>query len=113
MTFFFVNRLLFLTTCTRNIKYGTAQHCPSTKTFDVFKLLVQVQIVYKRGYFRTVDIIMDGKFNPMRYLLLSVGISLNIVAAHKHISESEQYIQTIEERTRAALKTTPFNIVPK
>ena len=72
---FCVNIIPFLTTCTRSIKYGTAQHCPSTKTPDLFKILVQIQTVYKRGGFNIVEILMDGKFELLSSTIIRWDIT--------------------------------------
>ena len=86
---FFVRQILFLTTHTRSIEYGTLQHFPITKKPVLLHLLAQVEAVYERGSFKMINIMMDGKYNPLRALLFSVGIILNILAAYEYVGEVE------------------------
>ena len=60
--------------------------------------------MYKRAGFVVRTILMDGEFEKIRPLL--PNLECNTTAAKEHISEAEQMIRMIKERTRGLLAAT-------
>ena len=59
-----------------------------------------------------MQILMDGKFEPLRNELNEASINLNIAAANEHVPQIEQQIQVIKERVRATCHSLPFKMMP-
>ena len=57
-------------------------------------------------------LIMDGKFEPLRANLPSMGITLNAASNDEHVGDIKQYIRTIKECTRCIYTTLPFQCMP-
>ena len=70
MVIIFVNRIGYVVTRSNVTKYGTAQHCPDTKTPPLFKLITQVLDVYQSLGYRVTNILMGGQFKPICALLV-------------------------------------------
>ena len=96
----FVNRIPFMITRCKAIKFGTVDNVSSTNIPTLLSIKPVVAIYRHRG-FRVRHLLMDGQFAPMIGMLAEWGIELNIVAADEHVPEIERYIRTFKERTRA------------
>ena len=57
----FVNSLPFLTTMSRDIRFGTAEHVPSCTARQLAKSLMKVVKVYALGGFVVQNVLMDGE----------------------------------------------------
>ena len=55
---------------------------------------------------------MNGEFEPIRYGLLYLFITLNTVSCGEHILEAEQDVITVKDRVRSFLTTISFRKVP-
>jgi hypothetical protein len=67
--------------------------------------------VYGHGGFNVRTILMAREFEKIKGLLRNV--ECNMTAAKEHMSEAEQMIRTIKERTRGLLATLPFEHIPR
>jgi hypothetical protein len=98
----FVNKIPFLVTISRHIKFGTVEAIKSRKH------KVNVQRLYAARGFRVKHGHVDNEFEPLRGDLLDIGVHLNVVSNDEHVPEVERQIRTIKERTRCIYNTVPF-----
>jgi hypothetical protein len=108
---FFVNRMAFLLTISRRIKFVMTEHVLVRMALSLSKHLKRVLEVYGRAGFRVRTILMDRGFKKIKPFMPTV--ECNMTAAKKHVSKAEQRIQTVKERTRGLLATLPFMHMPK
>ena len=85
----FVNGLPFLTTMSRDIRFGTAEHVPSCTAKQLAKSLMKVVKVYALGGFVVRNVLMDGEFEKIKPEMTMVNI--NISAAREHVGEIERF----------------------
>ena len=90
----------------------TVENIPSTKLTYTLKEIKSVTQLYNKREFKIFRILLDGKFEPLRGGLSTMGIDVNIVSAEEHVPEIERYIRTVKERTRAIHNSLPFKIKP-
>ena len=108
----YVNKIPFLMSISRHIRFGTAQHIKNQQGITIFNGIQAIhQICLQRG-FQIRNAFMDGQFKPLRGNLAELGILLNTASNDKHISEIERQIRTVKERTRAIYCTLPFKKMP-
>ncbi len=108
----FVNRIAFLITISRSLKFGTVEKIPNRKAMTILKAINNVREVYfNRGFIVKVGL-MDNEFEPLRGDLTKLGIQLNVVSNDEHVPEIERYIRTVKERTRCVYNTLPFKKIP-
>ena len=63
---FFVDRIAFLLTVSRQIKFNMAEHIATRTAKNSTKHLQRVVQVYARGGFNVRTILMDGKFEKVK-----------------------------------------------
>jgi hypothetical protein len=112
MDLMYVNRIPFLVTISRNIKFGTIKAVKSRHIKVLLPAIKSVKRLYALRGFRVKYSHADNEFEPMRDTLLDIGIQLNVVAEAEHVPEVERYIRTIKERTRCVYNTVPFKRMP-
>jgi len=108
----FVNKIAFLVTISRNVKFGTITFLTSRRAEVVGRAMVIVIKFYRQRGFRVQQCNGDGEFEVLRADLADVGAQLNIAAENEHVPEVERYIRTLKERTRATYNTLPFKRIP-
>ena len=108
----FVNRIPFMLMVARLLLMGTVENIPSTKLTYTLKAVESVTQLYNKRGFKIVRTLLDGKFEPLRGELSTMGIDVNIVSAEEHIPEIERYTRTVKERTRAIHNSLPFKQFP-
>ncbi|MEL7196301.1 MAG: reverse transcriptase domain-containing protein [Bacteroidota bacterium] len=103
-----VNRMAFLITISRHIKFGTVEFLSKADDVNILAGIKQVLHWYsKRGF--SVDLIRaDGRFESLRAELTALKTSLNIVSEDEHVPEIERYIRTVKERVRSTYQVLPF-----
>jgi hypothetical protein len=108
----FVNRIPFLISISRYIKFGTTEVLKNRKNATIIQAFKNIRGIYARRGFRVTLCHADGEFEPMRGALIDLGIDMNIVSADEHVPEVERYIRTVKERTRCVYTTMPFKKMP-
>ncbi len=98
---FFVDETAFLLT----------EHVPVRTATSLSRHLKQVLEVYGCAGFVVRTILIDGEFEKIKPLMPSV--ECNTTSAKEHVSEAEQTIHTVKERTRGLLARRPFTHIPK
>ena len=109
----FVNKIPFLMSISRHIRFGTAQHITNQQGTTIFNGIRAIHQVYLQRGFRIRNACMDGQFEPLRGNLAELGIVLNTASNDEHVPEIEKQIRTVKERTRAIYCTLPFKKMPR
>ena len=108
---FFVQRIPFLTTISRKLKFWTVALLPNRKKESIFKELFKVINLYQSTGFTIPDIHCDNEFYCLENDLYP--IQLNVTPADDHVGEIERSIRTIKERVRTTIHGLPFRRYPK
>ena len=82
----FVNGLPFLTTFSRDIRFGTAEHVPSRTAKQLANSLMKVVKLYAKGGFVVRNLLMDGEFEKFKPEISL--IELNISMEREHVAEN-------------------------
>ena len=109
----FVNRIPFLTSTIRHLKFTTAETLHNHRTSQLVQCVTNVKDLYAKRGFNVSTALMDGDFVPMRTALLKMGVSLNIASASEHVPEIERHHMMIKERARACRHSLPFKMILK
>ena len=85
----FFNRIPFLTSISRHLKFTTAETLHNRTTRQLVQCVTNVKALYTKRGFNVTTALMDGEFFPMRTALLNMGVSLNTASASEHVPEIE------------------------
>lgn len=108
----FINRIPFLMTISRNIKFGTAERLENREAATIAKAIKNVHDIYRTRGFKVTTILMDGEFQVLAGNLAELGVVLNTAANDEHVGDIERYIRTVKERCRCVYTTLPFTRMP-
>ena len=109
----YVNKIPFLMSISRHIRFGTAQHIKNQQGTTIFNGIQSIHQVYLQRGFRIHNAFMDGQFEPLRGNLAELGILLNNASNDEHVPEIERQICTVKERTWGIYCTLPFQKMPR
>ena len=109
----FVNKIPFLMSVSRHLRFGTAQHIKNQQGTTIFNGIQAIHQIYLQRGFQIRNAFMDGQFEPLRGNLAELGILLNTASNDEHVPEIERQIRTVKERTRAIYCTLPFKKMPR
>ena len=105
----FVDGIAFLLTVAIKLKFVTVEHTPVRNAKSLVKHIKRVLQVYDRAGFTVRYIMMDGEFEKVKELLLT--IVCNTTAAKEHVSEAERKIRVVKERNRSVVNTLLFTYI--
>ena len=108
---FFVDKIPFLITMSRQLQFVTAEFTPSRTAARLAEHLKKVLRVYRRAGYVVRYIFMDGEFEKIKPLMPTV--ICNTTAASEHVTDVERKIRVVKERTRGTMATLPFKHVPR
>ena len=108
----YVNKVPFLVTLSRNIKFGTMEAVSDRKEATLLKCIKGVISLYRKAGFEVTVALMDGEFVPLRGGLAELGICLNETSRDEHVGDIERYIHMVKERMCAIYYTLPFQKIP-
>ena len=83
----FVNRIPFLTSISRHIKFTTAETLHNCTTSQLVQCVTNVKALYTKIGFNVTTALMDGCFFLIRTALLNMGVLLNTASASEHVPE--------------------------
>jgi hypothetical protein len=108
-----VNKMQFLVTISRAIKFGTVAWLKNARADTILKQITDVRNIYiKRGFLLEI-VEVDGKFEPLRGALSEMGVTLNIFSRKEHVLVAERRFRTLKERCRCICNTlVPFKKLP-
>jgi hypothetical protein len=93
-----VNKMPFLVTMRRAIKFGTAAWLKNAKSDTILANITDVRNVYiKRGFLLEI-MEADGQFEPLHGALEALGVTLNKYSQEEHVPVAERRIRTLKER---------------
>ena len=88
-----VNKIPFLITISRHIKFGTVQLLRNMVGCTIIDGLKKTRIIYGQRGFRIAQIHGDGQFESMRgEIAESIKATLNVCAENEHVPEAERFI---------------------
>ena len=97
----FVNRIPFLTSISRNLKFTIAETLQNRTTSQLVQCVTNVKALYAKRGFNVSTALMDGEFVPMSTALLKMGVLLNIASVSEHVPDIERQHRVIKEQSRA------------
>ncbi len=111
----FVNKVPFLMTISRDIKFGTAEMLHRRDAKYILKAIKNVKAIYNKQGFKITRIHTDNEFEILRADLIDDPVSpveLNTSSNAEHVPEIERYIRTVKEQARCVWNTMPFKKIP-
>jgi hypothetical protein len=108
----FVNKMPFLVTFSRSIRFGTVEKLRSKSNEVVLAALKDVLKRYRGGGFTVETVLADHEFESLCGDLASVQVQVNTTGRDEHVGDIERYIRTVKERTRATYNTLPVERMP-
>ena len=114
MDIMFINKIAFLVTISKDIRFGTIEHLRRRGEDDILSAIKRVITLYGSRGFIVRQIDADGEFENLRGALLEEcnGCHLNITSNDEHEKATERCIRTIKERVRGTWTTLPFERIP-
>jgi hypothetical protein len=112
---FFVNKIPFFITYSRNICLTSVNHLANRKVKTIFTAFVEIYSYYIKRGFQIKFLHLDGEFAPLQALVnehMPAGPRVNLASAKEHVPEIERRIRVVKERTRAIRHGLPFNRIP-
>ena len=105
----FVNKIPFLITVSRNIKFVTIEDLPNRKVTTIRDKLRAVLRLYRHRGFHVTSILGDQEFEALREFFPY----LNTCGADEHVPDVERMIRTVKDRARSAHSLLPFRSLPR
>ena len=105
----FVNKIPFLITVSRNIKFVTIEDLPNRQVTTIREKLRAVLRLYRHRGFHITSILGDQEFEPLREFFPY----LNTCGADEHVPDVERMIRTVKDRARSAHSLLPFRSLPR
>jgi hypothetical protein len=84
-----VNKMPFLMTISRAIKFGTVTWPKNSKIDNILKQITNMRNVYLKCGFLLEIVEVDGQFEPLRGALSELGVTLNICSREEHVPVAE------------------------
>ena len=109
----FVNKIPFLVTLSRTIRFSTIEVVKDRKMTTLVKAIGNVLALYRSRKFVIKEMLMDPEFDPLGVPLQNQGVRLNTTSANEHVPEIERHIRVIKERARAKTSRLPFKKLPR
>ena len=112
---FFVNKIPFFVTLSRNICFTSATHLPDRKLSSIFDAFKKMYNYYLKRGFRITTVMADGEFAALQTMFQNLygAPQLNLTAANEHEPFVERRIRVIKERVRSVRHSLPFKVLPK
>jgi hypothetical protein len=112
---FFVNKIPFLLTLSRNIYFSTVTHLAEQKSGTIFKAFSNIYKYYREHGFQINVVTADNEFKLLVEMMYDLpgAPRLNLTAPDKHEPYIECCIRVVKERTRAIRHSVPFTAVSK
>ena len=108
----YVNKLPFLVTTSRDLRFGTAEFLLNRQEDNVGQSIINVMRLYGSHGFLVNMVHADGEFEVLHAQLAQSGAGLNVCANDEHVPEVERFIRTVKERARCMYNSVPFRRFP-
>ena len=83
----FVNKIPFVTTISRHIKFTTVEAIQKSTKLQLSGSIKNVIAIYTQRGFKVEHSLRDGEFVPLRTELLNMGIHANFATSNEHVPE--------------------------
>ena len=112
---FFVNKIPFFATLSRNICFTTVTHLANRTLQTIFHAFRGIYNYYLARGFKVTTVMADGEFAALQTLFTDIpgAPNINLTAANEHEPFIERRIRVIKERVRALRHTLPFKKLPR
>jgi hypothetical protein len=107
-----VNKMPFLVTISRAIKFGTVAWLKNAKADTILKQITYVRNIYIKREFLLEIVEVDGQFEPLHGALSEMGVTFNRCSREEHVPVAERRICTLKVRCRFICNTLPFKKLP-
>ena len=102
----FINKLLFLVSISRRLKFTTMEYLSRKNEIALVASINKIVSYYRSHGLHVVTMFVDPEFNSLEEKL--VRTTMNTTGARDHVTEVERQIQVIKERMRAHHTNLPF-----
>ncbi|MDA3875508.1 MAG: reverse transcriptase domain-containing protein [Halothiobacillus sp.] len=106
----FVNKIPFLITISRNIKFGTVERLINRQVSSIKRAIQTTIAQYHSRGFQVATILADPEFESLQGEL--PNIQLHCCGANEHVPEAERFIRTLKDRARSCYNMLPFTHIP-
>jgi hypothetical protein len=112
---FFVNKIPFFLTLSRNISFTAVNHLADRTVPQIFKAFKEMYQYYLHHGFHITTVHADSEFAPLKTLAEAMpgGPMVNLASTNEHVPEIEHRILVVKERCRATRHSLPFHTIPK
>ena len=86
----YVNRIPFVTTFSRNIKFTTVEAIQNRTKAQLVQSIKDVLPLYAQRGLQVDNALLDGEFVPLRTNLLNLGINPNFATRNEHVLKIER-----------------------
>ena len=111
MDIFFINKIPFLLTTSRNLHFGTVEALPNRQIRTVLQAIQRMLAIYHARGFRVRTIPADPEFQPLDGMI--PGVSFNFCAQGEHVPDIERYVRTVKDCVRSGYNNLPFSRIPR
>ena len=87
----YVNRIPFMATISRNIKFTTVEAIQNRTKAQLVQLIKNVLPIYTQKVFQVDNALLDGDFVPLRTDLLTLGINPNFATRNENVPEIKRH----------------------
>ena len=105
----FVNKVPFLISHSRSLRFGIVSHIINRKLDTVGEALQAMVEVYTTRGFKINQIYADYEFEKLRPRFPK----LNTAGTNDHVPEIERYIRTVKDRARSTYRMLPYQYIPR
>jgi hypothetical protein len=111
---FFVNKIPFFLTLSRNICFTAVNHLADRNVPQIFKAFKEMYQYYLQRGFHIMTVHADGEFAPLKTLTepMTGGPMVNLASANEHVTGIERLIRVVKERCQATRHILPFTQSP-
>ena len=109
----YVNRIPFMATISRNIKFTTVEAIQNRTKAQLVQLIKNVFPIYTQRGLQVNNALLDDEFVPLCTDLLTLGINPNFATRNDHVPKIERQHRMIKERARACRHALPFKVLPR
>ena len=110
----FVNKIPFLVTISKDLKYRTADHLKTRTITSYHEAIDKVCGRYNDADFLIARIECDREFKPvMDPIKTAMAICMNYASANEHVPMIERSNRVLKERCRAVFHHLPYEAIPR
>jgi hypothetical protein len=112
---FFVNKIPFFLTLSRNIFFTAVNHLVERTVLQIFKAFKEMYQYYLQRGFHITAVHADSEFAPLKTLIEAMpgGPMVNLASTNEHVPKIERRIRVVKERYQATRHSLQFHTIPK